>query len=188
MAADRMDPLRELFAKHGSEEYIGEDVSQVEHALQAAEWARDAGDTPAMIMAALCHDVGHLLLLAGHDLEPMEVRAGEPFTLTLYWRAERRPEADYTVFVHLLDEAGNLVAQMDGPPQGGAYPTPWWEAGDEVEDVRRVALPADAGEGTHRLVVGLYQWGTMERLPVFTGDGMPVPDGAIRLTEVHVVR
>lgn len=72
MAADRMEPLRELFAKHGSEEYIGEDVSQVEHALQAAEWALDAGDTKAMIMAALCHDVGHLLLLAGHDLEPMD--------------------------------------------------------------------------------------------------------------------
>jgi 4-amino-4-deoxy-L-arabinose transferase-like glycosyltransferase len=132
--------------------------------------------------------LGNQIALLGYDLEPMEVRAGEPFTLTLYWRAERRPETDYTVFVHLLDEAGNLVAQMDGPPQGGAYPTPWWEAGDEVEDVRRVALPADAGEGTHRLVVGLYQRGTMERLPVFTGDGMPVPDGAIRLTEVHVVR
>lgn len=66
-----MDRLRELFAKHGSEEYIGEDVSQVEHALQAAEWARDAGEPKTMIMAALCHDVGHLLLLAGHDLEPM---------------------------------------------------------------------------------------------------------------------
>jgi len=64
--------LVELFEKHGEQEYIGEEVTQLEHALQAAEWARDAGESYDIIMAALCHDVGHLLMLAGHDLEPME--------------------------------------------------------------------------------------------------------------------
>ena len=64
--------LVELFEKHGQQEYIGEEVTQLEHALQAAEWARDAGEPYDMIMAALCHDVGHLLMLAGHDLKPMD--------------------------------------------------------------------------------------------------------------------
>jgi hypothetical protein len=131
--------------------------------------------------------LGDQIALLGYDLRPGKVRAGEALTLTLYWRAERRPETDYTVFVHLLDEAGNLVAQADGPPQGGVYPTSWWEAGDEVEDVRQVALPADVKEDIHSLVVGLYRWETMERLPVHAADGTPAPDAAIRLTEVPVV-
>jgi len=67
-----MDKLKALFREHGESEYIGEDVSQLEHALQAAAWAETAMEPPHLIMAALCHDVGHLLLLAGHDLEAME--------------------------------------------------------------------------------------------------------------------
>lgn len=64
--------LVELFEKHGEQEYIGEEVTQLQHALQAAERARDAGESYDTIMAALCHDVGHLLIFTGHDLEPME--------------------------------------------------------------------------------------------------------------------
>ena len=67
-----VDKLKELFREHGRSEYIGEDVSQLEHALQAAAWAEVAMEPPCLIMAALCHDVGHLLMLAGHDLKPME--------------------------------------------------------------------------------------------------------------------
>ena len=72
MPPGNIHKLVELFEKHGEQEYNGEEVTQLEHALQAAEWARDAGESYDTIMAALCHDVGHLLVLAGHDLEPME--------------------------------------------------------------------------------------------------------------------
>ena len=131
--------------------------------------------------------LGDQIELVGYSVEPVRVRGGEAFTLSLYWRADRRPKADFTVFVQLFNEAGQLVAQADGPPQGSVYPTSWWEPGDEVIDVRQVDLPPAAGEGGHHLVVGLYRWPTMERLPVIAGDGTRVPDGAIRLTEVVVV-
>jgi len=52
-----------LFAARGHETY-GEGVSQAEHAVQCATLARDAGEPPAMIAAALLHDLGHLI--AGH--------------------------------------------------------------------------------------------------------------------------
>jgi hypothetical protein len=87
-----------------------------------------------------------------------------------------------------VDRAGNLVAQADGPPQGGLYPTSWWETGDGIEDVRNIAVPVDAGVGKHSIVVGLYRWETMERLPIYAADGTAVPDRAIRLVEVDVVR
>jgi len=41
------------------QDYIGEDVSQLEHALQCAFHASEAGGTEAQILAALFHDVGH---------------------------------------------------------------------------------------------------------------------------------
>ena len=97
--------------------------------------------------------------------------AGEVFTLTLYWRAERQSEVDYVAFIHLFDGTWNMVVQADGPPQGGLYPTSWWEPGDEIVDIRQVVLPADTEEGEHKLAVGLYRWETMERLPALDGEG-----------------
>lgn len=58
------DQVTELFDRRGDSEYGGEDVTQLEHALQAAWLAEREGASPALIAAALLHDVGHLL----HDL------------------------------------------------------------------------------------------------------------------------
>lgn len=54
----------DLFAARGDSDYGGEAVTQRTHALQAAYFARRAGASPALTVAALLHDVGHLL----HDL------------------------------------------------------------------------------------------------------------------------
>jgi [1-hydroxy-2-(trimethylamino)ethyl]phosphonate dioxygenase len=53
--------ITELFLRRGSSLYGGEAVTQLEHALQAAWLAEQAGAAPALILAALLHDVGHLL-------------------------------------------------------------------------------------------------------------------------------
>jgi phosphonate degradation associated HDIG domain protein len=53
-----------LFRERGDAAYIGEPVSQTEHAVQTAWAAEQAGASAAMIASALVHDVGHLL----HDL------------------------------------------------------------------------------------------------------------------------
>ena len=51
-----------LFAGYGKNFYGDEAISQTEHALQCAQLAEEAGEAPAVIVAALLHDVGHLLL------------------------------------------------------------------------------------------------------------------------------
>jgi phosphonate degradation associated HDIG domain protein len=53
-----------MFRERGHSEYGGEAVTQLEHALQAAQLAEQAGADAPLIAAALLHDVGHLL----HDL------------------------------------------------------------------------------------------------------------------------
>ena len=93
-------------------------------------------------------------------------------TLTLYWRADATPQSDYTVFVHLLDSAGQLVGQADAPPAGGAYPTSLWEPGEIIIDRRQ--LPAGLQYDT--VSVGLYRPDTGQRL---AADGYP--DGAVPL-------
>ncbi len=50
-----------LFARKGGRAYDGEPVTQIEHALQTAARAEDEGALPALVSAALLHDLGHLL-------------------------------------------------------------------------------------------------------------------------------
>lgn len=63
-ANETFNEVQQLFQVRGSAWYGGEAVSQLEHALQAAMFAEHAAAAPALIVAALLHDVGHLL----HDL------------------------------------------------------------------------------------------------------------------------
>ena len=56
-----LDRIFELFRQRGENRYGGEDVSQTQHALQAALAAEREGATDALIVAALLHDLGHLL-------------------------------------------------------------------------------------------------------------------------------
>jgi phosphonate degradation associated HDIG domain protein len=55
------DEVLTLFASRGTEAYFGECVSMTAHCLQAAHFAEAAGAPPALILAALLHDVGHLI-------------------------------------------------------------------------------------------------------------------------------
>jgi [1-hydroxy-2-(trimethylamino)ethyl]phosphonate dioxygenase len=50
-----------LFNKRGAGAYFGERVSMSEHALQAAFFSQQDGAPPALVVAALLHDIGHLL-------------------------------------------------------------------------------------------------------------------------------
>src|SRR5689334_6736138 len=61
---DPIGAILRLFQERGDAAYLGEPVSQTEHALQTAWYAEQAGAGNALITAALLHDVGHLL----HDL------------------------------------------------------------------------------------------------------------------------
>jgi phosphonate degradation associated HDIG domain protein len=53
--------IEQLFALRGGEQYAGEPVTQLEHALQAATLAEAEDADDEMVTAALLHDLGHLL-------------------------------------------------------------------------------------------------------------------------------
>jgi phosphonate degradation associated HDIG domain protein len=56
--------IEALFDRRGGEQYSGEPVTQLEHALQTAALAEGAGADDELVTACLLHDLGHLL----HDL------------------------------------------------------------------------------------------------------------------------
>ena len=113
-------------------------------------------------LAAPFQAEGAVLTLRGYRLE-----AGpEAVDLTLRWTTDGYPDADYTVFVHLVpvEDGGQAVAQGDAPPLGGRWPTSLWRPGVALDDEHTIPLPADLPPGSYRLRVGLYEPQTGRRL------------------------
>jgi len=70
-----VDEIFEMFKRHGGEAYFGEPVSQTEHALETAHQAEQENAPPTLMVAALLHDVGHLLHGMGEDIADRGVDA-----------------------------------------------------------------------------------------------------------------
>jgi predicted HD phosphohydrolase len=86
------DEIFAVFHKRGDGAYFGESVSMTEHALQAAHFARAAGAPPGLILAALLHDVGHLVADVPDDLADWTTDAHHE-EIGGRWLAQRfRPE------------------------------------------------------------------------------------------------
>jgi hypothetical protein len=111
--------------------------------------------------------LGGQIALAGYDL-PGEAAPGEALPLTLAWRAEEMAERGYTVFVHLVDADGTILAQQDRAPQadGAPYPTNLWVPGEIVTDEYELTIPPDAPPGEYTVRVGLYLPESGQRLSV----------------------
>ncbi len=123
--------------------------------------------------------------LIGYDL-PESIDAGQPFTATLYWESLAPDGQDYTVFIHLYDEHGQLVAQADGAPQNGDNPTSFWLADEMIEDSHQVNSPADITAGNYQVAVGLYDPYSGRRLVAYRSDGTQWPDDVVALGAIMI--
>ncbi len=127
--------------------------------------------------------LGQSIQLTGYDLNPASPITNNqlPITFALHWQSTAPLPTDYTVFTQLIGPDGQVWAQWDNPPQAGRYPTPAWADHDPVIDRYSLALKEGAPPGDYRLLVGMYDPATGERLPA-TIDGQPQPNNAIELT------
>jgi len=92
-----------------------------------------------------------------------------------------------SVFVHLTNEAGELVAQADGIPVDWTRPTTTWRVGEIIADTYTLPLPTDLPEGAYHLYIGFYDPGAGgPRLPVVS-RGREVPDGRLPLEPVTML-
>ena len=128
---------------------------------------------------------GPQLQLWGYDA-PTEV-TGAQFAVTLYWQAVEPDGQSYTIFMHLLDSAGNLVSQADGPPQNGRYPTSIMEPGEQILDRHLFDLPEDIQSGEYQILMGVYHPQTGLRLPAINENNERLPNDAVPLQKVIII-
>lgn len=93
----------------------------------------------------------------------LEAAAGR-LDLTLYWQTGAPLAENYQVFVHVLDAAGEIIAQDDSAPVQNQYPTGQWREGVLIADPHRI--PVDNLPDGYSVRVGLYRLPDGTRLPV----------------------
>ena len=134
-------------------------------------------------------EVGHLD--AG---QPTEVVAGDLFRIDRYQierirepaqvivRLEvsvlRKPELDYTFFVHLTRN-GKIISQDDHQPFGDSCPTSVWRNGERYVVEFAIPHPTNTPSGEYELIGGVYYLATMERLRTNSSDSFSL--GEIRI-------
>lgn len=104
------------------------------------------------------------------DLEK-EYTPGSQIRVKLVWRSIGTTPDDWTIFLHLVDNEGTVIAQADAPPLYGDYPTSLWREPCRFFDNRVLDIPAQADSGTYEVLIGLYNADapSFPRVPVVGG-------------------
>jgi hypothetical protein len=145
--------------------------------------AQPVGDiTPQNQVLANLDD---LIQFNGWAIWTDELKAGDAVRLSLYWQALRTLEVNQSVFLHLYDQAGRLLAQYDGPAGGTDFPSILWQPGDVIEDMAELRLPSEMSTGDYTLAVGIYNPNTSRRLPL--RDGPTMGDDRIQIGQLRIV-
>lgn len=129
--------------------------------------------------------LGDEVTLWGYDLDTEAARAREAIRLALYWGAQSEMREDYTVFVHLIDDAGRIWGQRDSQPENGFYPTSHWDVGEVVRDEYEFSIDRGAPPGVYQIEVGMYLLSTGQRLQYLDEEGQAVGD-ALVLEDIRV--
>ena len=107
---------------------------------------------------------GDLVTLAGYSFETDGAAAEMPVTVSLVWQALAEMTVSYRVFVHLIDDAGQIIAQSDAEPAGWLRPTTGWSPGEYVADKHMLAVPEGVALQNLALRIGLYDAESGRRL------------------------
>ena len=108
----------------------------------------------------------------GYEMEVRRYVPGEAFPITLYWRAIRPSELDYSLFLDLL-AADAVITQLPTWPGYGSLSTSRWQAGKIYQDQYQLLLPADlAGSSTLRLHFGWWKYPEEYRLQPVDAQGV----------------
>jgi hypothetical protein len=117
-------------------------------------------------------------------LEAAEVHPARPGTVAqvrLHWAVEG-PVEPLVAYVHVVDAAGAVVAQDDGPLGGEYTPAERWAPGLLLPHTHEVLLPADLAPGAYQVLAGVYRPGEAGAPLVAEGTGETrVPAGVLEV-------
>jgi hypothetical protein len=121
---------------------------------------------------------GPNIQLIGYGVSSPEIAPGDILQVALQWQTDKPVPENHTVFLQILDEANHLVGQRDAQPLA---PTMDWPANEPVFDAHGIYVEPGTPPGEHRLIMGLYNSQTGQRLPAGDGD-------FIELDHVEIIR
>jgi hypothetical protein len=128
-------------------------------------------------------NLGGVATLAGYNLDESHIRPGEVLEFDLYWRSEEIAQVSYSIFAQLLSPDSRILVQQDQLPVMGDRPTSGWVPDEYIRDPYQLMIPLDAAPGKYRLIVGMYDSQTGERLRILGGT-----QDAIVLSESILIR
>ncbi len=144
-------------------EYFDDQGNQKEQIVDKEVTTRTSPNLPARFAEPV--------LLEHYELVSTHLARDQALLLFLYWRALGPIRDDYTVFVHLLDQDGTVVAGYDKEPRRGAAPTSTWALEEQVVDAVQLSLPAGIPTGLYQLEVGLYNAASGQRIGIADSTG-----------------
>ena len=120
------------------------------------------------------------LHLVGSSVTPGPLKPGEDLAVSLFWQAlpglsAAAPEELFTV-IQLLDDNGEVAAAWEGPPVAW-HATSAWQSGELVHSQQAIRLPATMPDGRYRLVTGVFDPVSGQRLTARWGTG---PAGLVK--------
>lgn len=125
------------------------------------------------------------ITLLGFTLRSRDVVPGDIVQLTLFWQTATEMDTRYKVFLHLVDDDGQIIAQRDSEPGGGLALTSTWPPDETITDNHGILVPVDTPPGLYTLMLGLYDLADpAARLPVEVGGAIA---DAIPLAEIQVI-
>ncbi len=101
---------------------------------------------------------------------PPRSASGGAFPVELQWQGLAPIGQDYHVFIHLVADDGQIVAQADGQPVLWLRPTSTWTAGETIIDRHGLWIPAQVRPGPYQLSLGLYTPASGQRLSRSDGE------------------
>ena len=148
--------------------------------------SRYVGRTGTPLPVTVSALFGDQIELTGARLYPSTLRAGGPLCVELNWHTLKTLVDDYTVFIHLVDPNGQVVAQTDLQPQGGFAPTSQWAAESTQVDRHGLILADNLPAGDYTVRLGLYRSADQAPLRVTRGENL-MPDAiGVNLATVKV--
>jgi gamma-butyrobetaine dioxygenase len=163
-----VEEILELFATRGAAAYHGEEVSQEEHALQAAEMAEREGAPDALIVAALLHDVGHLLDGQDEDLAVRGVDGRHEEEGCAWLSRHFGPEVTEPIRLHVA--AKRYLCAVDPSYLAGLSPASALSLKLQGGPMSPAEVAAFEANATFRDAVRLRYWDDTAKIP-----GLPVP-------------
>ena len=99
--------------------------------------------------------------------------------LKLYWQPSATISDEYSIFVHLRDQKGAIIGQLDGTPYNNRYRTRDWQPEQLIEDIRPLSNVLNDLSQVKQIAIGVYSPTTGERLPATDAQGEPLADNML---------